>query len=76
MEFSEVLKTVMEQSFPIAAYILMFWHMIQQTKMIMEIINKHQSESEESIKAINNNTLALTELKQMLADMKEGTDNG
>lgn len=55
----EVIKVIQELGFPIACVIALFW---QNNKMQAQ----HKEESDKMTAALNNNTLALTELKDKI----------
>lgn len=55
----EVIKVIQELGFPIACVIALFW---QNNKMQAQ----HKEEADKMTAALNNNTLALTELKDKI----------
>lgn len=58
--FTQIVSTV---GFPIAACFAMFWYMTKQTET-------HKIEVDGLKDALNANTIVLTELKQLISDMR------
>lgn len=61
----EVIKLIQTLGFPIAVAIALFW---QNTKMQ----DQHKEEMSKITEALNNNTLALTELKDKIGGKTNG----
>lgn len=71
MEVSAILDAIATVGFPIAMCLIMMYYVKYVTDAnkteIEEITNKHRSEMAEITKAVENNTIALTQLSERLA---------
>lgn len=70
MEVDVVLSAISAVGFPIVAYGAMFWYMVNMSK-------QHKEEIAALKDALNSNTLALNELKNVVTMLhRGGSDNG
>lgn len=65
MDFNVIMQAIGSLGFPIAMCIALLWYMNKQTET-------HKAETSKMIEAINNNTLALSELKNEIGVGKNG----
>ena len=65
MGVDELMQVVGTLGFPIAMCGAMFWYMIKQTEA-------HKEETRNMTEALNNNTIALTELKAKIGESGNG----
>lgn len=70
MDLSAILEAITTVGFPIAMCLIMMYYVKYVTDSnkaeIEEITNKHRSEMAEITKAVENNTIALTQLSERL----------
>lgn len=73
MDFEFLLSAVSVVGFPIVAYGAMFWYMMksqeQHTQELQQIMMTHKEETDAMKEALNQNTLALSELKNAIAQL-------
>ena len=72
MDFNAVIQAISTIGFPIVMCIVVCFYvkyiMDKNSEQLMQITNSHREESKEMTKAIENNTIALTELIEKLGD--------
>lgn len=77
MDFSEVLNLIGSYAFPIVACIAIFLKSGEDAKAYREEIRQmteaHKQEQEKLVKAVNNNTLAVTRLLDLIGGEHNGS---
>lgn len=63
MEFSQLIEVIGNKAFPILCCIVLFWSQWKERE-------RHSEEIKSMTSALNNNTLAITELKGMIQNGK------
>lgn len=73
MDYEFLMSAVSVVGFPIVAYGAMFWYMIQSqsqhSKELQQIMLTHKEETDAMKEALAQNTLALSELKNAIAQL-------
>lgn len=71
MDYEFLMSAVSVVGFPIVAYGAMFWYMMksqeQHSQELQQIMLTHKEETDAMKEALNQNTLALSELKNAIA---------
>lgn len=75
MDYEFLMSAISVVGFPIVAYGAMFWYMMksqeQHSAELQQIMLTHKEETDAMKEALNQNTLALSELKNMIARLAE-----
>lgn len=75
MDYEFLMSAVSVVGFPIVAYGAMFWYMMksqeQHSNELQQIMMTHKEETDAMKEALNQNTLALSELKNAIARLGE-----
>lgn len=75
MDYEFLMSAVSVVGFPIVAYGAMFWYMMksqeQHSQELQQIMLTHKEETDAMKEALNQNTLALSELKNAIARLGE-----
>lgn len=75
MDYEFLMSAVSVVGFPIVAYGAMFWYMMksqeQHSNELQQIMLTHKEETDAMKEALNQNTLALSELKNAIARLGE-----
>lgn len=75
MDYEFLMSAVSVVGFPIVAYGAMFWYMMksqeQHSQELQQIMLTHKEETDAMMEALNQNTLALSELKNAIARLGE-----
>lgn len=78
MDYEFLMSAVSVVGFPIVAYGAMFWYMMksqeQHSNELQQIMLTHKEETDAMKEALNQNTLALSELKNAIARLGVGED--
>jgi len=73
MDYEFLMSAVSVVGFPIVAYGAMFWYMMksqeQHSQELQQIMLTHKEETDAMKEALNQNTLALSELKNAIAQL-------
>lgn len=75
MDYEFLMSAVSVVGFPIVAYGAMFWYMMksqeQHSQELQQLMLTHKEETDAMKEALNQNTLALSELKNAIARLGE-----
>lgn len=75
MDFSSVLQAIATLGFPIVCCLMLFWYVYKRENtyddQIRQLTEKHETEVNQLVEAVNNNTLVMQRLLDRL-----GVDSG